>query len=91
MEQEAKTEYKDLDINNKPEIKRKIEELVEETWLSRREAEVSILMNETDNYEKLSQLADDLNLSHNTVYAVAHNISQKIAKSQRTLDSVQKV
>lgn len=89
--QKSKTEYKDLDINNKPEIRRKIEELEEETWLSRREAEISVLMNHTDKYENLSSLADELNISHNTIYAVSHNINQKIAKSRRTLDSVQKV
>lgn len=91
MDLKLKTDLKRLDVNNKPDLMRQIEELVEETWLSPREAQVTVLMNQTDKYDTLSSLADDLQISHGAIYAISHEVNQKIAKSKRTLDSVQKV
>lgn len=91
MQQRLKKDFNDLDLNNKPELKRQIEELVKETWLSPREAEISVLMNQTSKYDNLTELAKDLEISTGTIHTMSHDINQKIAKSQRTIKSVQKV
>lgn len=79
-----------LGVENIDELERQIQELEKETWLSTREAQISVLMNYTDNFNSLLELAEKLGISKNTIYQHAYNINQKIGKSKRTIQNAEK-
>ena len=85
----TKKTVESLDIDNKEEILRQIEEVAEETWLSKREAEVSVMMKHGE-YESLKQLAHDLSISENTIYQHVYSINQKLGKARRTIRHAEK-
>lgn len=73
---------------DKKDLQRQIDSLHKETWLSEREAQISVLMKYAEEYDSLVELAEELGISKNTVYQHAYNINQKKIKSKRTLEQV---
>lgn len=85
MTTKSLTNLEDLEISEQKikELKKRKSELLAETWLSPREAEIYLLFKE-ENYDELQEVADELDITRNTVYKHWRNVKDKVLKSKET-------
>jgi len=69
-------------------FEKKVKELEGMTYLSRREAEIYVLYNESEELGMLTEIAEFLEISDNSVYTTWNNIKEKVRKSKATTEMV---